>query len=298
MPTLNAATTVKLALESALNQSLQHIEVLCVDNGSTDDTPLLLNAAAADDSRIQLFNEKTPGAGPSRNTGLRNARGTFVAFLDADDRFASTDTLEFLLKYARNDSALITGGSLCAQLPTGEMISRFDGLNAPFTFEKSGPREYSEYQFDYGFYRFIYNRAMLVNSGLLFPPYMRFQDPPFFVRAMLAARSFTAVDQPSYIHCLKHNPIQWDVKAIVGLLNGLRDNLRLSRARGLSALHRLTVDRITSEYATALSEARLGLDESVLLAESACLSCIDLSMLHASQKQSLLSYYRDRNNIL
>jgi teichuronic acid biosynthesis glycosyltransferase TuaG len=86
IPCHDAARFLRVALASVQAQSMADLEVLAVDDHSTDDTASILQDAASDDPRIRpLRNAGAGGAGPARNVGLDHARGDHVAFLDADD---------------------------------------------------------------------------------------------------------------------------------------------------------------------------------------------------------------------
>ncbi len=83
MPVHNTARFVGAAVESILGQTCEDWELIVVDDGSTDDTPLVLDRY--DDPRIRRLRQRNSGAAAARNTALRLATGTFVAWQDADD---------------------------------------------------------------------------------------------------------------------------------------------------------------------------------------------------------------------
>ena len=97
MPCYNAAPYVEQAVASALGQSHGNVELIVVDDGSTDGSDTLLaGLAQAHPERLHLLYTSRAGPYPTRNAGLQRARGEFVAFLDADDWW-QPDTLEKLL---------------------------------------------------------------------------------------------------------------------------------------------------------------------------------------------------------
>jgi glycosyltransferase involved in cell wall biosynthesis len=85
MPVYNGERFVSRTLASALGQTYRPIEVIVVDDGSTDQTPIIVEAAAGRDSRIRLFRRKNSGVATARNFGIQQARGPLIATLDSDD---------------------------------------------------------------------------------------------------------------------------------------------------------------------------------------------------------------------
>jgi glycosyltransferase involved in cell wall biosynthesis len=84
IPTHNRACELEQAIDSALSQSLQDLEIIVVDDGSTDETQAL---SAKYDARVIFLRQEKSGASVARNAGILAARGEFVAFLDSDDTF-------------------------------------------------------------------------------------------------------------------------------------------------------------------------------------------------------------------
>lgn len=86
MPAYNASEYIDLSLQSVLSQSYTNLELIIVDDCSTDDTVDILECRQKKDDRIRIIRQKTnSGAGAARNTAIEAARGEFIAFLDSDD---------------------------------------------------------------------------------------------------------------------------------------------------------------------------------------------------------------------
>lgn len=103
MPIYNAFDYLKPAIDSVLNQTLSDIELICVDDGSTDNSLSLLKAYQQSDERVRIITENNAGPSMARNKGLARARGKYVIFLDADDFFDYT-LLEKLYNMAEEHS--------------------------------------------------------------------------------------------------------------------------------------------------------------------------------------------------
>ena len=96
IPIYNQEKYLRYCLESVLLQNLQEIEVICVNDGSTDGSFEILSELAWTDERMRIIDQENQGAGEARNTGIREARGEYVAFIDPDDRYYNFKALETL----------------------------------------------------------------------------------------------------------------------------------------------------------------------------------------------------------
>ena len=85
IPAYNAIDYLDEALDSIVNQSFKDLEIICVDDGSTDNTLERLEYYASKDSRIQVYTQENQGPGGATNTGLSKAKGKYIYFMDADD---------------------------------------------------------------------------------------------------------------------------------------------------------------------------------------------------------------------
>lgn len=87
MPVYNVEKYLRQTLDSLENQTLKNIEIICVDDGSTDSSPEILEEYQSRDKRIRVLHQEKQGAGSARNYGLEHARGEYLLFLDSDDIF-------------------------------------------------------------------------------------------------------------------------------------------------------------------------------------------------------------------
>ncbi len=110
IPSYNTAKYITKAIQSALNQTLQEIEVIVVDDASQDNSVEIVQQIS--DARLKLLiNQKNLGAGGARNRALNAARGEWVAVLDSDDWYAP-NRLERLVRVAREKNADIVADDL------------------------------------------------------------------------------------------------------------------------------------------------------------------------------------------
>lgn len=90
VPVYNVENFLKECLNSILAQTFYDIEIICVNDGSTDNSLEILQSYASKDNRINIINQKNGGLSSARNTGLSVAKGEFICFLDSDDYIEST----------------------------------------------------------------------------------------------------------------------------------------------------------------------------------------------------------------
>lgn len=111
IPSFNNAEFVEETLKSVLNQSVENIEVLVVDDASTDGSAAVIQGVAAQDPRVRFFQQEiNSGVSMARNRGLSEAKGRYIAYLDSDDIWKDSK-LELQLQYMQQKGAgvCITG---------------------------------------------------------------------------------------------------------------------------------------------------------------------------------------------
>lgn len=87
IPTYNRAELLLRAVMSVLSQTFQDFELIIVDDGSTDDTDRIVKKMKREDSRILYIKQENQGASVARNSGIKEARGKYIAFIDSDDEW-------------------------------------------------------------------------------------------------------------------------------------------------------------------------------------------------------------------
>ena len=85
IPVYNVEKYLGECLESIIDQSLEDIEIVCVNDGSTDNSLSILESYAELDNRIKIISQENHGLAAARNTGLKNINGDYVYFIDSDD---------------------------------------------------------------------------------------------------------------------------------------------------------------------------------------------------------------------
>lgn len=108
VPVYNTELYIDRCIKSLLNQTYKNLEIILVNDGSTDKSGIICDKYKKDDKRIKVIHKKNEGVGYARNTGLDNAQGDWIFFLDSDD-FLDENALSILYKNAEEQNVDISG---------------------------------------------------------------------------------------------------------------------------------------------------------------------------------------------
>ncbi len=265
VPVYNVEAYLPQCLDSVLSQTLTDIEVICINDGSPDGSLSILRRYEQADPRVKVIDKKNEGVGKARNDGIAAARGEYIAFMDSDDWYPNEDVLDLLYTSAIKERVSICGGQRQLMLVDGS-VREDDYVDNDMIFHAKGHTLYEDFQYDYGYWQYIYKTALLKDNGIVFPPYGRFQDPPFFVKAMIAAGEFYALDEPTYCYRMLPSAAKYSVPKTLDMLKGLADNLAVSKENGLAKLHYLTACRLDTDASFMVLQNIYGPDRDRLLA--------------------------------
>lgn len=198
----NEEKYIAKAIESVLSQTLTDLELIVVNDGSTDNTLNIINSF--DDSRIKVISHDNIGPGASRNRAMKIAEGEYVAFIDGDDWF-TPDALEESFNQAKLYDADITMYQMINyDDETGRIYENdwFDLLSFDESFDGRAfhPSECHDFLFDLsvGVCQKIYKNSFLKDSGVLFPEGIFFEDMPFFFEIFLKAERISIIRRHFY----------------------------------------------------------------------------------------------------
>ncbi len=200
IPVYNAAHYLPACLDSVRKQTFTSIEIICVNDGSTDSSQDILEKYATGEPRLRVIKQPNCGVAVTRNRLLQEARGKYIAFVDADD-VIKPDYLEKLVHKAHDTGADITkcffqemsedgkqmSAARCSHLfyatPTADLFSRFEcGYYDSVVWGK------------------IFNLAWLRQTGILFFKNRIAEDLPFVVLAFMQANTIAVVPEILYFY--------------------------------------------------------------------------------------------------
>ena len=241
IPIFNTKKYLTECLNSVINQTLKNIEIICIDDGSTDNSLNIVQGYKQLDKRFVLIKQKNKGSGSARNKGIKISRGKFISFLDSDDMYFDNFSLESLYKKAEKYNALICGGGI-------EQKSNYNNrtFSRKILFRNEGFMNYKDYQYDFHYQRFIYNKNFIKKNKIFFPNFIRYQDPPFFIKIMFKAKRFYTIKNITNIYRIKRK-FKFNKRQVIDMFYGLKECLEFAENKKLYKLYKRTLKRLNSK---------------------------------------------------
>ena len=198
VPMFNVAAYLDDCLQSLAQQSLGDVEVVMVDDGSTDDTVRLAEQWADRDARFRLVRQPNGGLGSARNTGVRNSSGEYLAFVDSDD-VVPRDGLEALITALDKSGSDFASGNVRRLTSYG--ISQTLFLTDVFRGTRLGTHitEFPALLADRIACNKLFRRTFWDEHDLRFPEGVLYEDMPVTLPAHFLARAVDVVDRTVYL---------------------------------------------------------------------------------------------------
>lgn len=177
IPVYNDEKYLRECLDSVSCQTLEDIEIICIDDGSTDSSPEILNEYSKD-SRITIISQPNQGSAIARNRGLDIARGKYIGFLDADDIYINPESLEAMFNAAEKYDADMISANLKFLTQNRKIVSNPHYDRGTFHyFTKECEINPDEYGIPFYFYKNLFKSDLI--EDIRFPNLLRGQDPIF-----------------------------------------------------------------------------------------------------------------------
>lgn len=213
VPVYNSDKYLSKCLDTLVNQTYENLEIICINDGSTDNSLEILEKFCLKDTRIKLFSQDNSGASVARNEGVKAATGDYVSFIDADDWVYLTLYQTFVEAinnagklidiWSFNVSAYIEGANDVIPKVFFEAsdwdnhvnentIHVFDDCRRPFFRNLSAANK-------------IYRKEFLTKNKIVFPEGLKYEDQYFSLRAFLNAESIMFTDDVFYRYRNEHS---------------------------------------------------------------------------------------------
>ncbi|MDR1167965.1 MAG: glycosyltransferase [Heliobacteriaceae bacterium] len=203
IPVYNTGPYLRRCLDSVLNQTLQDIEIICINDGSTDSSLTVLKEYAAKDSRVRVINfAKNKGAAAARNAGIKAATGEYIGFIDSDD-YVDLDFYEKLYERMLQTGAdIVKGADLKLVHPNGRI--EVDKQNVKI--------KQNKLNFWNQYTSAIYRREFILKNEIEFPLGLLVgEDPVFAIKAAILADKVEVINYAQYYYCRREGSLNSEV---------------------------------------------------------------------------------------
>ena len=231
VPIFNTGEYLHKCINSILSQKLEDIELILVDDGSSDNSGKICDEYAKIDSRVKVIHKKNEGVSIARNTGISIAQGEYVGFVDSDD-WIEPDMYDKLYNLAlSNDCDIVMCDAVTKYDEKSDEPDTIMQLKEDVLLKKEDIYPKLLCEIAGSAWRCIYKRKILVDNDIIFPPNVPFsEDRIFNILAMGYAKSIYYTKTPFYNRYMRKgsavnkyykNMIELVLKARTGILNVL-----------------------------------------------------------------------------
>ena len=188
MPVYNVEKYLSECLDSIVNQTLKEIEIICVNDGSTDNSLAILKEYAYRDSRIKIIDKENEGLGYTRKVGLDNATGEYILFCDSDDYYSELTAFEELYNYIEKVKVDVV---IFNHIENNNIAQRI--TNVSETYSKDVIFSYKDIDYFFGHivncWKKIYSKKFLDKyDDWYFPKKLYYEDIPFHYQILIRAK--------------------------------------------------------------------------------------------------------------
>ena len=196
IPVYNVEKYLNKCVESVLAQTYRNLEILLVNDGSTDDSAVICNLLAQKDCRIQVINQENGGLAAARNTGISNSTGEYIMFIDSDD-YISNYMVEELLRNAKKADADVSCGRAFIYNRLGKLVNYCDD---PEKIEEidNNIAEYLSGKITIAAWDKLYKRKAI--EGILFDSTLFNEDADFILKLCLSTLKFVVTNKQYYYY--------------------------------------------------------------------------------------------------
>ena len=185
VPVYNTASYLSRCIESLVNQTYSDLQIILIDDGSTDESGAIADEWQTKDPRIEVYHQQNQGQSVARNVGLQHTRGEYIAFVDSDD-YIDSNYFSTMLQAADDTTDCVQTGYRRVK-QNGEMIKTYR------------PKHF--YQYTSPCMR-LYRRAFMDQHQLRFPEGMIYEDVVFSIDLWLAHPMYKMIPYCGYNYTL------------------------------------------------------------------------------------------------
>jgi len=231
IPVYNVEAYIEECLNSVVEQTFRDIEIILINDGSTDHSLEIIRNYTKKDNRIILYSQANKGVSTARNIGIRQAKGEYILFVDGDDKILKS-TLAILYQNAIQTNADLVLGNASYWYSDGSIqpafirknINNTTGLLGEICFEKM----MEELVFPPLVYLFFVKRKLIIDNKLFFKRNIIHEDELWCVKTMFNSKQVSLIDLNYYFYrqregsIMKSNNNLFRIKSILTVSNELK----------------------------------------------------------------------------
>jgi glycosyltransferase EpsJ len=215
VPVYNSEKYLHLCVESIINQSYKNIELLLIDDGSTDNSGSICDAYASGDSRMRVLHTTNKGPAAARNIGIENSKGGFIFFIDSDDSIEN-NALNLLIKHYKQHNADmvigdfkkikegVSGSGHNAVFSGNKLLKKQDIIDYVRCYLKK-PNRFPLFVYSWGR---LFKSSIIKNNNIFFNPGLRtFEDVAFNFDYLNHTEQIFFLNEAIYNHLIQDNYI-------------------------------------------------------------------------------------------
>lgn len=241
VPVYNVQRFLPLCIKSLTNQSYDNFEIICINDGSTDNSKELLEQYAKADARITVINQKNKGLGGARNTGVRAAKGEYLLFVDSDDWLA-LDALQKLNESVNQNKAdvymfgLLEFMDRTMKIRPSEYMEHFSGFSTCNINDIADKMYIAP-----GAWNKLYRREYFIQNDLFFEEKVYFEDVLIHTKSLICAKKIAFCCHNLYYYRIRAGSIinsGYSDKKIDDLIHAFVSTINWLKQKGIYAEYR------------------------------------------------------------
>lgn len=225
--TYNTAAYLEECLKSIFAQTLREIEIIIIDDGSTDNTRDIIKKYINLGKNIIYKYQENQGAGIARNYGISLVTGEFMIFMDPDDIYPNTDCIEKLYLACIENNVEICGGTVLT-INGSQIKVEYKAGNGIENHTVNEVVKAKSFNYLYGHQRYMFKTLLIKANNITYAAYKRYEDQVFTIKALGIAQRFFELDYPVYAKRINYRDDSWwEINVYTDIFKGFRDTLKL-----------------------------------------------------------------------
>jgi glycosyltransferase involved in cell wall biosynthesis len=226
VPVYNTEKYLPDCLDSIINQTFKDIEIICINDGSTDNSVEILEKYTKKDSRIKVITQKNQGLSGARNTGTKNAQGEYLQFVDSDD-LLELNAIEVLYKRAKKDNLDMVMFNIKPRLVDKKHKERYENYIKYYKRNKTYPEVLTGQEMFYEMRKnsdylpsaviYMTKADLIKKNNITFYEGIIHEDNLFTIQLILQAKKVSHINKELYIRNVREGSIMMKPTSIANL---------------------------------------------------------------------------------